>query len=197
MESFVLSSIVEGHGEVAALPVMLRRLCARANIYNVAIPPPVRIPRNKMFQGADLKRALLLSSKRVTDTGGIFVLFDSDDDCPVDAARQLRQIADELKLQCPIALVAAQREYESIFLAALPSLIASGTAKPSYKISRTPESIRGAKEEIRRALISEKYKETQEQERLTAKIDLEEALTCRWLQKLDRELRVMLKVVDS
>ncbi|MCG5216727.1 hypothetical protein [Streptosporangium sp. KLBMP 9127] len=40
-----IASIVEGDGEVSALPVLLRRITTELQVWNVRIPPPRRVPR--------------------------------------------------------------------------------------------------------------------------------------------------------
>jgi hypothetical protein len=145
-----------------------------------------------MTRPDDIKRAVRHAARRITDNrGAVVVLLDSDDDCAVQLASGIREHASSSEFTCRIVVVAAQREYESIFLAATPSLIRKGLAKPDAKVAANPENIRGAKEKLKTILVDGRYKETQEQEPLTAKIDLDEALSCRWLQKLEKELNLL------
>jgi hypothetical protein len=185
--------IVEGYGEIKAFPTLLRKLAWRAGFYSFNIAPPVRLSRSEMIRQGDMSRAVHLASMRVPDhNGAVIILLDSDDDCPVKLSLTVAEHARSAGTGCPVVAIAAQREYESIFLASASSLIESGLAKKDSAVAHDPESIRGAKEKLRSILVDGRYKETQEQERFTAKIDLEEALTCRWLQKRDKEIRIVL-----
>ena len=85
-----LSCIVEGHGDAAALPVLLRRMTERM------IPGAVldlgcvlRIPRTRLIKPGELERAVELAARKSAGRGGVFVLIDSDDDCPAQVGPQL------------------------------------------------------------------------------------------------------------
>ena len=41
--------IVEGHGEVRSVPIILRRLAAEVELYQVKIASPIRIPATDLF----------------------------------------------------------------------------------------------------------------------------------------------------
>ncbi len=188
----VLAPVVEGQGEERAFPVLLRRLAERAEYYQLQIAPPVRLPRSQMTRPDDIRRAVRHAARRITDDrGAVIILLDSDDECAVRLSSEIRDHISSIGLKCGIVVIAAQREYESIFLAATPSLTRTGLANPDAEVPANPENIRGAKERLKKILIDGRYKETQEQERLTAKIDLDEALSCRWLRKLEKELNLM------
>ncbi len=78
--------IVEGHGEVRAVPVLIRRV-ARTLGVPVDIPHPIRIPGSKLAQQGELERAVELASRTIGGRGAILVLRDSDDDCPAEVGR--------------------------------------------------------------------------------------------------------------
>jgi hypothetical protein len=43
-----IQPIVEGHGEVSAVPVLLRRLRDEAAAYRLEVNPPIRKPRSQL-----------------------------------------------------------------------------------------------------------------------------------------------------
>jgi hypothetical protein len=62
---FMIASIVEGHGEVASLPLLIRRLLAEGGGY-AEVPKPVRIKRDQLLSQTDrfLSNALELAAAR-------------------------------------------------------------------------------------------------------------------------------------
>lgn len=103
-----------------------------------------------------------------TGAGGVLALLDADDDCAVELTESIRA---GYRGKHDFALVAAVREYESLFLAGqLPD----------------PERIRDAEGAVRR--LNGAYKETRHQPRLSAALDLELARECRWFRKFESEL---------
>jgi hypothetical protein len=149
-----------------------------------------------MTNPKEICRAVRLASLRVDrGLGGVIVIADSDDECPVELARVIAESAKESGASCPISVVIANREYESIFLAAAPSLVELNLAVAVPAIP-DPETVRDAKGRLKAILVGNRYKETQEQARLTANIDLEQALNCRWFRKLEKEIQRLLKLED-
>ena len=56
-----IQPIVEGHGEVAALPELLRRLIAEAQTWNVSIGQPIRKHRSQLVRETEVKKAVRLA----------------------------------------------------------------------------------------------------------------------------------------
>ncbi|MGC9216666.1 hypothetical protein [Acidithiobacillus sp.] len=80
----VIASIVEGDGEVAALPILLRRVGAwQSPDKNFNVLPPIRVRRDRFLNRDDeFRRMLLLAAAKCGESGWILVLLDADDDCP-------------------------------------------------------------------------------------------------------------------
>ena len=92
-----LIAIVEGYGEVAAVPVLLRRvLHEKLQRYDVGIEPPIRVPKNKLLKPDELERTVNLAARRTSATDGIIVLVDADDDCPAELAPAMATRAAEI-----------------------------------------------------------------------------------------------------
>ena len=69
-----IQPIVEGHGDVVAVPVLLRRLVAEAQAWRIEIAPPIRRPRNQLVQQRGLDIAVNLALHRRCDA--ILIMFD-------------------------------------------------------------------------------------------------------------------------
>ncbi len=84
----MIQPIVEGHGEVSALPVLLRRLLADLGIYGVSVGAPIRQTRSALLSEATFRRSVQLAQLR-PEVSGILVVFDLDDDCARDIVPRL------------------------------------------------------------------------------------------------------------
>ncbi|WP_226345583.1 DUF4276 family protein [Agilicoccus flavus] len=92
-----ITSIVEGYGEVAGLPVLLRRLAAELGHYP-DVSKPHRIRRTEFVTGA-VAKAHRLQRQRAGAGGIVVVLCDADDaedaESPRNAKKQLEQVMTE------------------------------------------------------------------------------------------------------
>ena len=87
-------AIVEGHGEVAAVPILLRRIAAAVvPTADIDVLPPIRVDRYGVVKQNELERAVELAARMVGTDGSILILLDADDDCPADLGRDLLQRA--------------------------------------------------------------------------------------------------------
>ena len=118
------------HGEVEAVPVLLRRFAAEAGVFDVRIGTPIRRRRPEMVREDPLRRAVELA-RRQPGCSAILVLFDGDDDCPRALAPTIERWASDAAAGVPCAVVMAHREYEAWFLAAIESLV--GPTRPSRR----------------------------------------------------------------
>src|SRR2546422_7828902 len=79
-----LVPIVEGYGEVPAVPILLRRIVDAflPNTYAI-VGTPIRIPRSKLVKEGELERAVQLAITKLDgEPGVVVVIVDADDDCP-------------------------------------------------------------------------------------------------------------------
>jgi hypothetical protein len=84
-----VASVVEGDGDVRALPVPVRRIAHEHGVYEVEVPFPFRLPRAKFLIPAEFARAVELQARRIVDRGGVVALLDADDDCAVELSATL------------------------------------------------------------------------------------------------------------
>lgn len=167
-------AIVEGDGDVQAVPVLLRRILQRHELFNVQVLPPHKrgeLPKVKANFERFLKAAAL---------EGVPILCILDFDCAecIDVLQDeqlLRAEAEELLPHLPFDVCLIVKEFESLFLwdeaaarQVLPQ-IAQGTAFPT-----NPEGIRPAKEWLSKVQPSgSAYKPMVHQAKLAAAVDLD------------------------
>jgi Domain of unknown function (DUF4276) len=165
-----------GDGEVAALPVLIRRIAARIDpeLY-VHVPRPVLVKRSRMSdQFGDLERAIELVVRHIQEPAGILVLLDADDDDPATLAPRLLKRVQAHRSDIPSAVVLASREYEAWFLAAAESLRGRRGLADDLVSPANPDEIRDAKGWLRRNMPgNRKYTETADQPALTDLFDLD------------------------
>lgn len=177
MPPLAIACIVEGHGEVEAVPILVRRVAERVDpSLFIRIPRPLRITRSQLLRPRELERAIELAARQVGPQGGILVLIDSDDDCPAELGPQLLDRARQARGGIPIGVVLAKREFEGWFLASAESLRGRRGLPDDLLPPPDPESVRGAKEWIARHMIGTvSYSETIDQPALTAIFNLDQA----------------------
>lgn len=168
-------AIVEGDGEVAALPVLLRRLAHwRSPTAQADVPTPIRVRRDKFLNRADeFDRHMRLAVAKSGHDDWILVLLDADDDCPALAGPQILARARAVAPGRRVSVVLANREYEAWFIASAASLIGRrGFAfDPSEAVDA--ETPRNAKGWIKARMPGGSYGETTDQPALSAQMDLE------------------------
>lgn len=111
----VIASIVEGHGEVSAIPVLVRKVAGEMfDRYDVVVPNPHRVKRSQLVagnvRGQVLENAIRVQAERVSKAGGVLVVADADDDCPVLLAQKL---ATPQFSYSKVEIAIAVREFEA------------------------------------------------------------------------------------
>lgn len=185
-----LACIVEGYGEVQAVPILLRRLVnALDPTLVLQVEPPIRTPKSKLLQGGELERAVELAARKIGGIGAILILLDSDQDCPAELGPGLLERARAARSDVPISVVLAKHEFEAWFLAAAESLRGCRGLRNDLEIPAQPESVRGAKEWLTKHMTgSQHYVETLDQPALAANFDLAAARRADSFDKCWREV---------
>ncbi len=182
--------IVEGHGEVRAVPELIRRILADLP---VTVDRPIRVPRATLLRknSRELERTVEFAARKVRPTGAVLLLLDADDDCPKHLAPRLVRRIRAVVSDVPVGIVLAKREYEAWFLAAAESIRGRRGLPGDLESPENPESIRDAKGWLATRMESTRsYSETTDQPALTALFDLEQAAgRSPSFDKLVRELR--------
>ena len=170
-----IQPIVEGHGDVTALPVLLRRFRDDAEVWDVDIGTPIRRPRSRLVGEAGVRQAVRLAVVH-PDCGAVLILFDGDDDCPAEMGATVQAWAEAASNGTPCRVVLAHREYEAWFLAAIESLRDHRGVRMDAEPHPTPESPRGAKEQLEaRMRLGATYLETTDQPAFSALFSLPDA----------------------
>ena len=181
----IIQPIVEGQGDVAAVPLLLRRLRDEAQAWGLEVGRPHRKRRTQLVNKDSLQSAVQVAGLR-DDCAGILVVFDADDDCPKELAPTLQQWAQEAARGKFCAVVMANREYEAWFLASIETLRGKGGILAEAVSHSDPEEPRDAKGELEQRMpLGASYSAPVDQPTLTASLDLETAYRrCRSFRKL-------------
>ena len=166
-----IQPIVEGHGEVAAVPVLLRRLIHEAQSWEIDVGRPIRKPRSDFATENGVVRAVTLA-RREPSCGGILLLFDSDNDCPAEMGPRVQDWAKSASGPIPCVVCMAHREYEAWFLATADTLREHKEMNANAGPHPSPESPRGAKGQLERRMAVDDYKESKHQAAFSAKMSL-------------------------
>lgn len=189
--------IVEGPGDMEAVPHLLRRVLSTQQHWDWSVGNPKRAGSI----GAFMKRAesFLRYAASEHDCGGILILLDIDDGCARDEASSLADAARALNLSVPVAVVLACREYEAWFLASLPTLVGHYDLPAGLVHPGPVEERRGVKQWLTTQMPPGRaYKETIHQVRLTELIDLELARqNARSFRRLRHAIEQLLQVAAT
>jgi len=174
----VIVSIVEGDGEVTALPILLRRIGAWLSPeMQVEVKLPIRVKRDRFLnREEEFKRMLELAALKCDQDGWILVLLDADDECPVELGGRVSERARNIIPHRSISVVLANREYEAWFIAAAGSLNGCRGFTFNGINQHESEAIRGAKEWMGAHMPNGKYREVADQPAFSASMDLQLAL---------------------
>jgi len=169
-------AIVEGDGEVAALPILLRRLNDWMTPDRfLQILTPIRVRRERFLnREEEFRRHLLLASAKCGEQGWILILLDADDDCPAELGPRIQEQAQQLIPHRRISVVLVNREYEAWFIAGALSLRGKrGFQLDDVEIVVDAETPRDAKGWIKKHMASRSYGETTDQPAFSSLVDLQ------------------------
>ncbi len=175
MTDFLIVPIVEGHGEVAAVPALLHRLNDESPTrVRLRVNPPTRVKASQFLQfGPEFQRhvALAAAKARQATASIVLVLLDCEDECPKRLAPIIRAQLLARAHDVRFLVVLAYREYETWFLAAADSLRGQQGLPSDLTAPPLPESIRNAKGWIGRQLRPQGYDEIMHQLAFTRLFD--------------------------
>lgn len=120
----VFVPIVEGHGEVQAVPNLIYRIAqAEHPEVHVLVNPPIRIKASSFLQdsGYFARHIALAAEKAAQSRGCVLILLDCEDDCPAEVGPDLLQRAHALRSDVSFIVCLAYREYETWFLTSIRS----------------------------------------------------------------------------
>jgi hypothetical protein len=182
--------IVEGHGEVEALPTLLHAIGRAAGVdQQILVNPPIRVKSGSFLNDQDYRlKQIRLASYKARERGGtVLILLDCDDGCAAELGPQL--LADIRMIDSNVAALVslATREYESWFIAAVRSLSGVGTLAEGLEPPVDHEKIRGAKEWLT-GRMKERYDPITHQAPFTRAMSLDEARSNKSFDRLYRRI---------
>ncbi len=143
-----VAPIVEGQGEVLAVPPLLQRLHRHiGGSERLNVNQPIRVKAPKFLHDpTEQERMLVLAAAKARQARGIvLILLDgdarTDTRCPAELGPRLLATSRQVAPDVPALVVLAEQEFESWFLAAAPSLrgqfgIPSGFAPTQRQMGR-------------------------------------------------------------
>jgi len=181
MNRMMVYPIVEGHGEVESVRILLQRIwIEELGGEHIEVLQPFRLPRGKMVKDFDLQRAinfgaLKLQTNLMDESHPLILLMlDADEDCPRELGPSLEVKMKTMRSDVDCACIVANVEYETWFVAASRSL-------SEYLVDLNEEqAVRAEQDHRRKKWIADRmksgsYSESIDQPRFTAKMSLKEA----------------------
>ncbi len=176
--------IVEGRGEVSAVPLLIRRIAQEVGHYDLKVPSPIRCPKSKIVRQQEtihyheLERAIKFAALKLPspEQGAVLILLDADDDCPARIGPKIVEIAHNVRSDIFIKVVIAKHEYESWFVAAIESLKGHREIREDAIGHSSPEDISDPKGYLSEQMaIGRMYSEILDQPALTDIFDFRQA----------------------
>lgn len=158
-----VAPIVEGHGDVQAVPILLRRIEP-----GLVVRAPVRVPKSKLVRPGSVvdadavRRAASIAAANIADrfSGLLLFVLDADDDCAARLGPELTEATRSSGIQRRAAVVIACREFESWIVGGIQAFGVE-----------SPEAAGDPKGRIR-AANGDRYSETVDQPRFASRIDV-------------------------
>jgi hypothetical protein len=183
--------IVEGHGEVQAAPILLRRLLEEAQCQGIGVGRPIRRTQSQLRSKEGIQAGVRLALLQ-PECAAVVILFDGEDDCPKELGAKVRLWAQDVAVGKPCDVAIAYREYETWFLAALESLRGSHGIRTDATAPTNPEAKRDAKSTLEEFMPADRaYSETGDQPAMSATFDMALA------HRRNRSFRKFVKVVGD
>lgn len=196
--------IVEGDGEVTAVPVLFRKLLGEMQRYDIQVAPPKNAHGRANLQKAEGLERFVRYAWKERDCGAIVILLDAEGECPVEIARDFSRRISAMGVIHTVVIVCAARMYETWFLASFETLVGKdlngrqGLIK-SKTIPEEIESVRSPKSWITDCFPKGRaYKETEDQEALSQLLDISLVKgRSRSFRRLCQALREALDAIDK
>jgi hypothetical protein len=202
----VLVPIVEGDGEVQAVPVLIRKYLTIKRRWDLQIARPKNAHGcGNLTKAGGLERFTELAF-REPGCSGVLVLMDLDEeeDCPAQLASRFVERIRAHGARRPVAVVFARREYEAWFLASLPTIVNRNIAGapalgPGTRFDGDVEGLRSVKAWLSRSFQGTRvYKETEDQAPMTDLMDFCVAATrSRSFRRFTKGMSDLLHAIDS
>ena len=169
-----LLTIVEGDGDVRAVPILIRRTLEKNGIFDVGLLPTQRRGEYPSVK-KNFDDYFVAATK---ENSPILWIMDFDSkgyDCPYREAAQLLDRAQALRPNWPLKIAFLMKEYEGLFLHdEQATRIVFPDIPKQVEFPKSPHEIRGVKEWISgKRPKGMAYKETVHQAKITAHLNLD------------------------
>lgn len=185
--------IVEGPGDAAALPRLIRRILDRLGLASIQVLSPVyqKQGKNKLLEQGILEHYAERALERAKGDARVLVLIDADEDCAKERGLELQTRLTRIAPES--AAVLAVRTYENWLLADASALGRDGGFRDRINPPGNPEEVRDAKRWLGdRRVDGRSYRPTLDQARLTELVNIETIRDrCRSFKKLWDEVERM------
>jgi hypothetical protein len=145
MSACFIAPIVEGKGEVEAVPKLLQRFFREALRQDfLVVNPAIRIKAGSFLNDEGyFRRYIELASRKARGQprGHVLILLDCEDACVGTLGPELLARARQIHADVPFTVVLARRENERWFLAAAASLRSVARLPADLNAPASPESI--------------------------------------------------------
>lgn len=165
--------MVEGKGEIQAVPKLVGRIAADMGL------SPCSCPTRRESWGTMKRRGGLEKAVRTVIVqhrpDGVLVILDADNGCPATEGPQLLTRARVEARDIPVGLVLAKCEFEAWFLATAESLAGCQGLRKPLRSPANPESISEAKEWLSGKMRERKraYSPSQDQAKLVEAMEFD------------------------
>lgn len=171
--------IVEGDGDQKAVPELLRKLMYDLNIYHMQpAPRPIKAGDIKKLQRPGVLEKFIEYAWKRDDGDSVLLILDCDDACAYEVATEFekRILGMYFSPAKKIGICFMVKEFEALFFASMDSIV-SICSEYNWNIEhfekfKSSENIRGAKEQLSTCMRGTSYKETRDQVKLIAGLDL-------------------------
>jgi hypothetical protein len=177
-ETRFIASIVEGHGDVQAVPILLRRIASAVKPeVDLKLNPPLRVKVSSFLNDRDtgyFSKYIELASRKASawEESCVLIVLDCEDECPAVLGPKILKRAAQTRPDMEFIVLLACREFESWFLAAADSLAGVCGLPSDLHAPVNHGSIRDAK-----GWLSERmavpYNEPEHQPKLASAFDME------------------------
>lgn len=176
MDGYFIVSIVEGHGEVAALPILLRRIhrSSAGAGRGLVVNTPIRIKSGSFLNdSAYRERYVELAAAKARHSclkALVLVMLDCEDGCPAILGPKLHAAVARQCGSVPVLVLLACREFETWFVASAPSLAGTRGFPRDIDVPSSPERWRDAKGWLGKQM-NRRYNEPSDQPAFTNAFD--------------------------
>jgi hypothetical protein len=196
-ETIRVVAIVGGHGEVEAVPALVKKL-SKAKVLHSDISP-LRFKEDQFLKfGREFKRFCSIAAnkaRQLNPQGRVLIFLDADDQarCPATVAPMVAKLFSEEHSDVEVLVCMMKREFETMFIYAADSIAGSIDLPSNLVPPPEPDSIRGAKEWLTKQMPrGQSYSETSHQKTLVEVADIEALLRCPSVARIHRHFSAWL-----